>query len=79
MHPREQMLYQVAFLFKIIVSWKFYARIYEIAKNSVVLEHRDLNANSESLDANSKSQNANSSRLDANLENLNDSERLNAT
>ena len=72
MQPREQMLYQVAFLFKIIVSWKFYARIYEIAKNSVVLEHRDLNANS-------KSQNANSSRLDANLENLNDSERLNAT
>ena len=38
---------------------------------SVVLEHWDLNANSKSLTANSAS-------FDANLENLNDSERLNA-
>ena len=60
------------------MSWKFYARIYEIAKISVILEHRDLNANSESLNANSKGLNANSSSFDANLENLNDSERLNA-
>ena len=79
MQPQwEQMLYQVALLFKIMVSWKFYARINEIAKISVILEHRDLSANSESLNANSKSLNANSSSFDANLENLNDSERLNA-
>ena len=63
-----QTLYWVAFyLDSLYHSWKFYARTYEITIMPpfyiILLEHWQLNANSDSLDANS--------------ENLNDSERLN--
>ena len=65
MHSQwSQTLYQVAFL--ISATHEFYARIYEIAtipSYSFLLEHRDQNTNSESLNAN--------------LENLNYAGRLN--